>query len=168
MKHPFQKKIAEPNHRLALAATMLTALTALTACTSGPLAPSTSGKDIAATGPSVLNARSVPSTIELNQSLVPYGQAKIVADVKDFTSPVTQVTLKFKNVPLSIPMQNIGGTTWEATLTQSQLQNLAVRGKTINYDAEIYAKDQKNQAVLTSSAVTVAIKAPEPSSTATG
>jgi hypothetical protein len=165
MKH--YSKIVKPR-TIGQVAIIFAVLATQSACTSGPLSSSSSGKEIAAAGPSVLNVRAEPTTVELNQSLIPFGQAKVIADVKDFTAPVTEVTLKFKNVPLAIPMQNTGGTTWVATLGQHDLQNLAVRGKTINYDAEIYAKDQKNQAVLTNSAVTVGIKAPEASTTATG
>src|SRR4051812_22527482 len=108
-------------------------------CSSMP-GQSESGREIASTGPTIMNAHAEPSTVELNRNLKPTRTPEILADVKDFRSKVTDVKLKFMHVPIQIPMKNIGGTTWRAELSPRQLQMLAVSGKTIKYDATIIAK----------------------------
>lgn len=130
-------------------------------CSSGPFASSESGKDIAQTGPTVLNARSEPGTIELNRDLKTNTPAEILADVKDFQSKISDVRLQFLSVPLEIAMQNIGGTTWRAQLNPEQLQMLAVSGKTIKYDANIIARDIDGHSNMAKSPIQVAIKAPD-------
>jgi hypothetical protein len=119
------------------------------------------GKELAAIGPTVLNARSEPSTVELNRSLQPIKTPEILADVKDFRSKVTDVKLKFVHVPITVAMENIGGTTWRAELTPQQLQMLAVSGKTISYDANIVARNERGQTAVSTTPVTVAVKAPD-------
>jgi hypothetical protein len=136
------------------------ALLVANGCSSLP-GQSESGKSISSTGPTVLNARAEPSTVELNRNLQPIQNAEIVADVKDFTSKVTSVKLRFVDVPIQVPMENIGGTTWRAQLSSGQLRALAVSGKTINYDANIIAKNEKGQTAMSSSPVTVAVAAPD-------
>ncbi len=126
-----------------------------------------SGKEIASTGPTILNAHSDPSTVELNRDLQPKKTPEILADVKDFRSKVTDVQLKFTHIPLQVRMENIGGTTWRAELTPQQLQMLAVSGKTIKYDASIVAKNARGQVSESPSTVTVAIKAPDLSTSST-
>jgi len=135
-------------------------LLALNGCSSMPGATESS-KEISATGPTILNVRLEPSTVELNRNLQAIKQPEVMADVKDFRSKVTHVTLKFRHVPMEVAMQNIGGTTWRAILTPEQLQTLAVSGKTINYDATISARNQEGQVVESSSPITIAIKAPD-------
>jgi len=120
----------------------------------------TSGREIAAKGPTVLNERVVPKTVELNRKLQPAQAPEIVADVKDFDSRVTNVRLRFLHVPLEVPMTNISSTTWRATLSSKDLQKLAVAGETMTYEAEIVARDEKGQ-VATSKPLTVAIKSPD-------
>jgi len=121
-----------------------------------------SGKELAAQGPTILNVRAEPSsTIELNRSLKPLQSAEILADVKDFRSKVQNVQLKFLHVPIQVPMENIGGTTWRAQLTPEQLRMLAVSGKTIKYDANIVATNEQGQAASSSSPITIGVKAPE-------
>ena len=58
-------------------------------------------------------------------------------------------------------MKNIGGTTWRGTLSSKELQRLAVSGATINYDANVVAKDEKGKTAVSSKPLTVAIKAPD-------
>jgi hypothetical protein len=123
--------------------------------------PGTSGKDIASSGPSILNARALPSTVELDGQLQPKQTAQIFADVKDFQSAVTDVKAEFLHVPIEVPMKNVGGTTWRADLTPKQIQMLAVSGKTISYDANIVARDADGKVSLTQNPVTVSIKAPD-------
>ena len=127
-----------------------------------------SDKEIAAMGPTIMNVRTEPSTIELNGNLQPVTSAEVLADVKDFHSRVSGVSLRFTSVPLQIPMENIGGTTWRATLTPDQLQMLAVSGKTISYDATVVAKNVKGQTAMSQKPVEVAIKTPEIAKSATG
>lgn len=120
-----------------------------------------SSKEFATNGPTILNPRTSPSTIELNTSLQPQQPAQVIADVKDFNSNVTDVKLRFVHVPLEIPMHKTGGTTYVGTLTQKQLAMLAVAGKTMNYEANIIAKNEAGQTAVTNNPVSVAVKAPD-------
>jgi hypothetical protein len=120
-----------------------------------------SSEQLSASGPSILNARAQPSTIELSTKLQPHEPAEVLADVKDFNSNITDVRLRFLHVPLEIPMKNIGGTTWRAILTQKQLQLLAVAGKTMNYEANVIAKNEAGQTSATHSPVNIAVKTPD-------
>ena len=119
------------------------------------------GEDIAATGPTVINVRTNPGTIELDRSFRPMKGAEVLADVKDFTAKVTDVRLRFQHAPLEIPMQHVGGTTWRAQLTPEQLKLLAVSGQTISYDATIIARDENGKVAMSKDPVKVAVKAPE-------
>ena len=127
-----------------------------------------SGHPIAASGPAILSARAEPSTIELNRNLQPIKPPEILAEVKDFKGKVTDVKLRFINIPIQVPMENIGGTTWRAELTPQQLQMLAVSGKTMSYDANVVAKNDQGQTGMTQSPVTVAIKSPDLSQSTAG
>ena len=130
------------------------------ACSSMP-GQSESSQNLSANGPTILNARTQPGTIELNTALQPNQPAEILADVKDFNSTITDVKLRFVHVPLELPMKNIGGTTWRAQLSPKQLQLLAVSGKTMKYDANIIAKNEAGQTAVSGEPVTVAVKTPE-------
>lgn len=154
--------------KIALPFVFLTLTTLLISSGCSTLTGKESGKQIAATGPTVINVRAEPSTIEMNHNLQPLTSAEILADVKDFHSKVSSVTLRFTDVPLQVAMENIGGTTWRANLTKSQLQMLAVSGKTITYDANVVAKNASGQSAISRAPVTVAIKTPEIAGTTTG
>ena len=108
----------------------------------------------------MLNARTEPGTIELNTQLQPKMTAEVVADVKDFNANVTDVRLRFSQVPLEIPMQNIGGSTWRAVLSPRQLQLLAVAGRTMKYDANVVAKDEAGMTGVTRDPFTIEVKTP--------
>jgi hypothetical protein len=138
------------------------------ACSSMPGSNSTSAKDLAVNGPSIINARTVPETIELSTDLRPQQPAEILADVKDFNSQISDVKLRFLHAPIEVPMRNIGGTTWRATLTNSQLRMLAVSGKTMSYDAQIIAQNANGQSSTTQNPVEVQIKTPDLSTFPTG
>lgn len=138
------------------------------ACSSFPGGNSGSGDQLAVTGPTVLNARTVPSTIELSTDLRPQQPAEVLADVKDFNSQIKDVKLRFIHAPLEIPMKNIGGTTWRATLSPEQLKMLAVSGKTMNYDADIIAQNDAGQFATTDKPVEISIKTPENLTVSTG
>jgi hypothetical protein len=131
-----------------------------TACSTSR-GPST-GADLSASGPTVVSVQSKPSTIELTRELAPTEPgASVVAEVKDFTSAVSEVNLRFINVPLSIPMTYLGGTTWQAQLTPEQLKILAVGGRTMSYAANVIARNEEGQTAVSSEPVTVAVKTPD-------
>lgn len=112
-------------------------------------------------GPTVIYAHTEPSVVELNRDLQPLRPAEVIADVKDFSSPVTQVSLRFLKVPIEIPMHNIGGSTWRAELTPKQLQDLAVSGRTVRYDAIVVTKNEDGDVGRLKRPVQVAVKAPD-------
>jgi hypothetical protein len=120
-----------------------------------------SGQDIMASGPTITNVEAKPSTVELNRNLMPDRAPEILADVKDFKSTIQDVKLKFTHVPIQVPMQNIGGTTWRGVLTSKQLQSLAIAGKTAKYDASVVARNEQGQMAVSEKPVTISVKAPD-------
>ena len=140
---------------------LLSGLMAFAGCTTGPLAKGKSGQDLTSNGPNIVDVKSNPGTIELNRSLQPVGPSEVLAEVKDFTSNITEVTLRFIHVPLEVKMEHIGGTTWRAQLTPEQLKTLAVGGQTMRYEANVIAKNEEGQTATTSQPVQVAVKAPD-------
>ncbi|MDR3607522.1 MAG: hypothetical protein P4M08_09090 [Oligoflexia bacterium] len=121
-----------------------------------------SSEEIASTGPTILTAKSNPSTIELDQNLEPKQNAYVFADVKDFSSRVQNVHVKFLHVPIDLPMKQVAGTTWEAELTPAQLKELAVSGQTIRYQANIVAMNAKGQTAVGASPLEISIRSPAP------
>ena len=101
------------------------------------------------------------TTPKLDRSLQPTQQAEVIAEVKDFTSNVTEVRLRFVRVPMEIRMQNIGGTTWRAQLTPKQLQTLAVGGQTMTYEANVIARNREGLIGVSKEPVEVAVSAPD-------
>ena len=134
-------------------------LVMISACSTG----SKSADDLAYVGPTVLDAKTNPGTFELNNQMKPKTEAQVVADVKDFNAPVTDVKLRFVRVPVEIPMKKSGNKTdqWVADLSRDQLRELAVAGHTMNYDANIIAKNSKGQVSQTKKPINIAVKAPE-------
>lgn len=120
-----------------------------------------SGQEISASGPTIMNARSNPETFELNNRLQPMQTAEVYADVKDFTSQIRNVRLRFLHVPIEVPMQRVAGTTWRAELTPQQLKALAVSGQTMNYEANVIATNEKGQTAVAKEPLKVAVKAPD-------
>lgn len=120
-----------------------------------------SSKEIVGVGPTILNARAEPDKTELGKGLRATKTTRVFADVKDFSSRLVDVRLNFVQVPLSIPMKNIEGTTWVAELTPAQLEDLAVSGKTMTYEAQIFAKDEGGHISNTKSPVEIKIQAPQ-------
>lgn len=145
---------------LAASAILALGSLALTNCSSPQMAGQ-AGTQLSASGPSILNEQVYPKTIELNTRLQPVTPAQVTADVKDFRSNVTNVRLRFLHVPLEVPMENIGGTTWRATLSSKELSNLAVSGQTISYDANIIAQSADGKTAESPKPVTISIKAPD-------
>ena len=104
----------------------------------------------------------MPGVVELNRDFQPMKPAEVLADIKDSNARIDNVTLQFSGIPLEVPMENIGGTTWRAQLTPRQLEMLAVNGQTIHYKANVVAHDE-NAARLGARPVPVevAIKTPD-------
>jgi hypothetical protein len=122
----------------------------------------TSGTDkISSDGPTIVYVRSEPEIVQLNRDLQPMETAQVIADVKDFKSVITNVTLTFENTPITIPMENIAGTTWRAEITPSQIEMLSVVGKTARYNAVVTAKNADGKTVTSPNPVTVAIQTPD-------
>ncbi len=120
-----------------------------------------SAQNLNSNGPTVVSVTSRPGTVELNQQLQPQQKAEIVAEVKDFTSKITDVNLRFLNVPMTLPMTHVGGTTWSASLSPEQLKVLAVGGQTINYTANVIARNEDGQTAVSQDPVTVSVKTPD-------
>lgn len=131
------------------------------ACASKPPVYTTGTDKISSEGPTVVYVRSEPEIVQLNRDLQPMETAQVIADVKDFKSVITSVTLTFENTPIVIPMENIAGTTWRAEITPSQLEMLSVAGKTARYNAIVTAKNANGKTATSPSPVTVAIQTPE-------
>jgi hypothetical protein len=126
-------------------------------CSSGP-----SGKDLSTSGPKVVDVNKNMATIKLDRNLKPE-RPEVYAEIKDFSSPVTDVRLKFVSIPMEIPMKHLVGTTWVAQLTPDQLQKLAIRGQTARYDAKVMAHDKTGKTGASDETITIAIVAPPPS-----
>lgn len=159
------KKTTLNSLRVPLSLCLLASALALSTGCSSIMGKKESDEDIARSGPTVLYARTEPGTIELNRDLAPLQPARVIADVKDFKNQVTDVKLQFNNVPLEIPMTNVGGTTWQAEISPRQLEMLAVSGRTMSYEAQVIAKNNKGQVAMSRDPVEVEIKTPEVGST---
>src|SRR4051794_861231 len=103
-------KIKSPVIQVALIATA--ALLVGNGCSTLMPGQTESSKEMSAAGPTVLNPHVEPSVVELNRNLQPKTTPEILADVKDFRGRVKEVRVQFTHVPLEIPMENVGGTTW--------------------------------------------------------
>jgi len=139
-------------------------LAAVTGCSSAPKNSNgnpNGATEISADHPSVLNARAEPQVVTLNRDLQPNQQAEVLADVKFFKGQISGVTLKFRDIPLEVPLENIGGTTWRAEFSPRQLQALAVSGKTVQYKADVIAKDDQGETAKSPDAIIVVIQAPD-------
>ena len=122
---------------------------------------STSANDLAANGPTIVGARTNPGTFELNRNLQPAGPTEILAEVKDFTSSISEVRVRFVNVPMEVPMTHIGGSTWRAELTPAQLKMLAVGGQTMEYQVNVIAKNADGQTAVSHEPLQVSVKSPD-------
>jgi len=123
------------------------------------------GKDISPSGPTVMNERAVPDSVEFSKTAGTPKSPEILADVKDFNAEVSDVRVRFLHVPLELTMQNIGGTTWRASLTPKQLQDLAVTGETMRYEANVIATNNQGQTAVSTSPITLTIKAADVATT---
>ena len=133
----------------------------LAACSTLSGGSSKTGQDLAANGPTVVDARTNPGTFELNKQLQATSPTEVLAEVKDFMSKITEVKLRFVNALLEVPMTNIGGSTWRAVLTPEQLKQLAVGGQTMNYQAQVIATNEDGITNVSQQALNVSVKAPD-------
>lgn len=120
-----------------------------------------SGQQLSSTGPTIVSVDTRPGTFELNEALQPTQDSEVVAQIKDFTSEISEVKLQFVNVPMEIPMDHVGGTTWRAVLTPEQLRSLAVAGETMNYDANVIARNEDGLSTVSADPVEIEVRAPE-------
>lgn len=116
-----------------------------------------------ANGPNILNARAEPEVVILNRDLQPTIAGEMLADVKDFKYPVSDVEVKFQALPLVIPMEHVAGSTWRAEFTPQQLQMLAVTGQTVSYKADIVATNSQGETATSSTPLNISVEAPETS-----
>ena len=161
---PLQKQISmKPTHKLLPLCVM--AIFSAIGCSHAPAANGPQGfaaKDLNVNGPTIVEAPYVePTIVTLNAAMQPTQPAIITTDVKDFKSTITDVHLKFRDIPLEVPMTSAGGTTWRAELNPNQLQMLAVSGKTMHYQADIIARDANGLEQTSKRGVALAVKAPE-------
>ncbi|MCM2277892.1 MAG: hypothetical protein NDJ89_07420 [Oligoflexia bacterium] len=120
-----------------------------------------SAEEMKAAGPTVLNSRVEPGTIELTRDLKPRQPVEVLAEVKDFSGQVKDVRLRFVDVPIEVPMKNVAGSTWSAALPDNLVKKLAVGNQTTTYEANIYAKNDKGKVGVSKDPLKVAVKAPD-------
>lgn len=115
---------------------------------------------ISPTGPTVVEIQTEPGTFELNEEWRPRTESKVIAQVMDITSEIEEVRLRFSQVPMHIPMEHAGGSTWQATLTPEQLRALAVAGETMRYEASVIARNEDGLITVGPDPIEIRIKAP--------
>ncbi len=123
-------------------------------------------EELSPTGPSLVGARVTPSTIELDRNLDPRQKPEILVEVKDFTSNVNDVRLRFDQVPVELKFKRVAGSTWRAELGKNELRRLAVGNQTTQYEAMIYARNDAGKIGVAREPVKVSIKAPDLSANA--
>jgi hypothetical protein len=134
-------------------------LSSMAACSS--MSGNKAATEIADTGPSVINARVNPGTVELTRYMNPKQNVEILAEVKDFQANVSDVRVRFKEAPVELKMKNVGGSTWRAELPANQIKRLAVGNQTTVYQAEVIARDSNGKVGMSQEPLKVSIKAPD-------
>ena len=137
---------------------MVITIAGLGGCASGEKSPD---QGLAAGGPVILNQRVTPDKVELNKYMQAKNPQQIFAEVQDVTANVSDVRLKFLDTPIEIPMEKIGATTWRASIPADQLKRMAVSGKTMNYKANVVARDEKGDVAVSKQPLEIKIDAPE-------
>ena len=120
-------------------------------------------QELAVRGPKVIDAKTSPGVFELDSALNPKEPPQVLANVKDMSAKVSNVKLRLNSVALELPMENVEGTTWRATLTPEQLKRLAVNGKTLQYDASVIATNEWGDTAISAQPIQISVKAPEAS-----
>ncbi len=147
------------NSLYAILGSSLLVLASCSSITGG--SKSESAKELAASGPTVVDVKTFPGTFDVNQSLQPVSQSQVIASVKDFKNTVTDVRLRFLHIPMEIPMKQLNTSTWVANIQPDQLRQLAVNGHTMKYEANVIAKDNIGQTAVSRTPIEIAVKAPE-------
>ncbi len=120
-----------------------------------------SAEDLSRSGPTILNTRVNPGTVELSRDMNPLRPVEILTEVKDFGANVNDVRVRFLEAPLEVKMSHVGGTTWRASLTPEQIRSLAVGNQTTQYRVSVIARNEDGQEAISRQAATVAVKAPD-------
>lgn len=150
--------------------TVFGTLTALALITGSGCAAIQGGKspESSATGPTVVETRVEPGTVELNQDMKLNEPAMVVAQIQDLKSEVTQVTLRFLNAPVELPMEHVAGTAWRAQIPEQTAQRLAINDQTTKYEANVYARNADGEVGVSREPVEISIKAPKVAKAQTG
>jgi hypothetical protein len=138
----------------------LAALALLGATCMGGCATHKSLVEEASRGPVIINPHSAPDKIELNRFLQARQPQQFLADIKDFSAPVTEARLQLANTGIVVPLERVGGTTWRGELSSQQIKQLAISGKTIQYEGRVIARDQNGVVGTSKDPVQIAIAAP--------
>ncbi len=157
-----------PHFRSLLSTAFAVLAFAMVGCSSAEKVTDPAAPEFAKEGPTILNVSSQPGIIELNENFRSDTPVYITADIKDFNHDVTDVRLRFRDVPLEIPMVRMGGTTWRAELGVNQLQQLAISGKTVRYSADVLAWNSEGEGAQTDQPLTLSVRGPDLATGATG
>jgi hypothetical protein len=141
--------------------TFAIAALSIAGCSSSEKATDPATPEFADKGPTVLNVVTQPGVVELDQNFQPAQRTMITADIKDFNHEVTDVRLRFREIPLELPMIKVGGTTWRAELSANQLQQLAISGKTVRYTADVMAWNDQGDSNQSERPISVSVKGPD-------
>jgi hypothetical protein len=144
-------------NKISFIAPALTAIALFAGCSHSPKVPD----NAATSGPRIINPRSNPDKIELNAYLEPQGSHEILADVQDFTAPVTEVNVQIENPATVLKMEKVGGSTWRAVIPEDLLKRMGVNGQTMDYEATVVARNQQGQSVTSEDSFTIHVEAPE-------
>ena len=115
----------------------------------------------ASRGPVVMNPRSSPEKVELNRYLQAKQPQQFYAEVQDMTSPITEVRARLGGTNVEIPMEKVGGTTYRGELSSDQLKQLAISGQTVEYKAQITARNENGVIGMSKEVAELEIKAPQ-------
>ncbi|OFZ18615.1 MAG: hypothetical protein A2X94_01605 [Bdellovibrionales bacterium GWB1_55_8] len=145
---------------LSSAVGAFTLIVTVTGCSTIRGEKSGSGEELAASGPTVVDVQVQPETVELNQQNQLNAPAAVVAQVQDIRSDVTNVTIRFLNAPVELPMEHVSGTSWRAEIPTETVQRLAINNQTTTYQANIYARNADGEVGVSREPIDIAIKAP--------
>jgi hypothetical protein len=147
--------------RLAAFTALSLVLSAAACSTSPKSARGGQPGQVGVNGPGIEDSRVEPEIVQLDRYLRPTQPARIITEIQDYSSPIVEVSARFLQVPLEVPLRNIGHRTWSADLTPQQLRMLSVTGQTMRYDAAISVRDAQGHTVVSPDTFQVAISAPD-------
>jgi hypothetical protein len=169
MKTPFRSQ----DSKIGLVFLSLSVLIGAAAC-STPSGSTQQDQKVAEAGapPVVVNPRAEPKMVNLSEGLSTPKPVEVFADVKTFDagldkvslrltfSPETEQRMKFFKKPIEMRMENVGGTTWRARLTNRELEMLAINGESITYQGQILAQNDRGQITMSGEPIEITIHAP--------